>query len=136
MIIFVALLVYCGVWSVQAEWAAESIWCWPDFPLSESSSIAFLTSLWSKSFLPENVCIQEYPITEYQPIYFAAKSFDDAKSKLRVWAASIPRPFDVRYNAYTQTVEVLEHKSQVMNLVKDIKSDMDLLHSSLAKLSS
>jgi len=37
-----------------------------------------------KEFLPENVCVQEYPITEYQPIYFAAKSFDDAKSKLRL----------------------------------------------------
>ncbi|XP_067947016.1 protein henna-like [Watersipora subatra] len=87
-----------------------------------------------KEFIPSETCEQTYPITEYQPVYFAASSFDDAKNKLRTWASTIPRKFDVRYNSYTQSVEVMQHKDQVLNLVKDIRSDMDLLESSLRKL--
>jgi len=88
-----------------------------------------------KDFIPNEMCTQEYPITEYQPVYFAANSFEDAKNKLRSWATGIPRAFNVRYNAYTQSIEVLQHKDQVLNLVKDIRGDMDLLESSLRKLS-
>ena len=35
------------------------------------------------TFDPAKTCDQEYPITSFQPIYFAADSFDDAKAKLR-----------------------------------------------------
>jgi phenylalanine-4-hydroxylase len=34
-------------------------------------------------FDPFCACIQPYPITTYQPIYFLAESFKDAKEKLR-----------------------------------------------------
>ena len=43
----------------------------------------------------------------------------------RSWATGIPRAFDVRYNAYTQSIEVLQHKDQVLNLVKDIRGKCD-----------
>ncbi|KAJ0056832.1 hypothetical protein NL108_000618, partial [Boleophthalmus pectinirostris] len=33
-------------------------------------------------FEPEKTCLQKYPITEYQPVYFIAESFDDAKEKV------------------------------------------------------
>jgi phenylalanine-4-hydroxylase len=49
---------------------------------------------------------QDYPITEYQPLYFIAKSFDDAKAKLQAYSSSFARPFNVRYNPYTQSIEV------------------------------
>ncbi|SPQ97502.1 unnamed protein product (mitochondrion) [Plasmodiophora brassicae] len=48
----------------------------------------------------------EYPITTYQPTYFLASSFDDATAKMRDFADSLPRPFQVRYNAMTQALEV------------------------------
>jgi phenylalanine-4-hydroxylase len=35
-----------------------------------------------KPFDPEVTGDQEYPITEYQPTYFVAESFDDVKDKL------------------------------------------------------
>jgi len=35
-----------------------------------------------KPFDPEVTGEQEYPITEYQPTYFVAESFDDVKDKL------------------------------------------------------
>lgn len=34
-------------------------------------------------FDPDKTCLQKYPITEYQPIYFVADSFEDAKEKVR-----------------------------------------------------
>lgn len=34
-------------------------------------------------FNPEKTCLQKYPITEFQPVYFVAESFEDAKEKVR-----------------------------------------------------
>lgn len=34
-------------------------------------------------FDPDKTCIQKYPITEYQPVYFVADSFENAKEKVR-----------------------------------------------------
>jgi phenylalanine-4-hydroxylase len=35
-----------------------------------------------RPFNPEITGVQDYPITEYQPVYFVAESFADAKDKL------------------------------------------------------
>lgn len=35
-----------------------------------------------RNFDPEKTGVQTYPITEYQPIYYVAESFQDAKDKL------------------------------------------------------
>ena len=48
----------------------------------------------------------EYPITEYQPVYYQAASFDDAKAKMQAFSNSFARPFNVRYNPYSQVIEV------------------------------
>ena len=40
-------------------------------------------------FDPAKTGVQEYPITEYQPVYFVAESFEDAKSKLRFAPCSV-----------------------------------------------
>ncbi len=34
-------------------------------------------------FNPYKTGVQEYPITQYQPLYYVAESFEDAKAKLR-----------------------------------------------------
>lgn len=34
-------------------------------------------------FDPVKTSLQKYPITEYQPIYFVAESFEDGKEKVR-----------------------------------------------------
>lgn len=35
-----------------------------------------------REFDPETTGQQKYPITEYQPIYYVANSFEDAKEKM------------------------------------------------------
>nr|1J8T_A Chain A, PHENYLALANINE-4-HYDROXYLASE [Homo sapiens]1J8U_A Chain A, PHENYLALANINE-4-HYDROXYLASE [Homo sapiens]1KW0_A Chain A, Phenylalanine-4-hydroxylase [Homo sapiens]1LRM_A Chain A, Phenylalanine-4-hydroxylase [Homo sapiens]1MMK_A Chain A, Phenylalanine-4-hydroxylase [Homo sapiens]1MMT_A Chain A, Phenylalanine-4-hydroxylase [Homo sapiens] len=57
----------------------------------------------------EKTAIQNYTVTEFQPLYYVAESFNDAKEKVRNFAATIPRPFSVRYDPYTQRIEVLDN---------------------------
>ncbi|XP_022792215.1 phenylalanine-4-hydroxylase-like isoform X2 [Stylophora pistillata] len=86
-----------------------------------------------RPFEPEKIAVQSYPITKYQPVYFVADSFQSAKEKVREFAAKIPRPFSVRYNPYTQSVEVLDSKDQIMKLANDIKGDVATLQEALGK---
>ncbi|CAF3374473.1 unnamed protein product [Rotaria sp. Silwood1] len=84
-------------------------------------------------FDPFRASIQPYPITSYQPTYFLAESFKDAKEKLRQYALTIPRPFSVHYNPYTQTIEVINGKVQIENMVRTLRNDMDVVLDALRK---
>ena len=48
----------------------------------------------------------EYPITTYQPTYFVAESMMDVKSQMRAFCEKVSRPFHLRYNPLTQTVQL------------------------------
>lgn len=50
------------------------------------------------------------------------------------FANSIPRPFGVRYNAYTQSIEVLDSKHQISNLMNNINSEFQILQNAVEKL--
>lgn len=85
-------------------------------------------------FDPVVTGLQKYPITQYQPVYFLAESFADARMKLHDYAFKIPRPALYRYNPYTQSVETLSSEKQVSSFAKDIKSDLGLVVESLGRL--
>ncbi|KAK3517905.1 hypothetical protein QTP70_027308 [Hemibagrus guttatus] len=85
-------------------------------------------------FEPEKTSMQKYPITEFQPVYYIAESFEDGKEKVRKYAATIPRPFSLRYNAYTQSIEVLDNTQKLSNLADSISSEMGILCSALQKM--
>jgi len=87
-----------------------------------------------KSFDPQAAAVQKYPITQYQPVYFVAESFKDAKDKVREFSRSLQRPFDVYYNPYTQRIEVLDKKEKLVRFANKIKSDVQLLTSALGHL--
>ena len=52
----------------------------------------------------------------------------------REFAKTIPRPFSVRYNPYTQSVDVLKDRDAVQRLVSDIKYEIDTLQNALPKM--
>jgi len=85
-------------------------------------------------FDPPKTSLQTYPISEYQPVYFVAESFADAKQKLVEFATRIPRPFSVRYNPYTQSVELINSRHQVETLVRDINCEIQTLLDALKKI--
>ncbi|CAB3405293.1 unnamed protein product [Caenorhabditis bovis] len=85
-------------------------------------------------FDPAVTSVTKYPITEYQPKYFLAESFASAKNKLKSWAATVPRPFQIRYNAYTQRVEILDKVGALQRLARDIRNDISTLEDALGKV--
>lgn len=87
-----------------------------------------------REFEPEKTGSQPYPITEYQPIYYVAESFDDAKVKLQGFCDKIPRPFTVRYDPYTQQVDVLDSKDKILNLASKLQDDFGILRDAVNRL--
>ena len=54
---------------------------------------------------PHAASVQDYPITTYQPVYYIAESFEDAKIKQQQYTQTLMRPFNVMYDFRTQTIE-------------------------------
>jgi len=86
-------------------------------------------------FDPPKTAAQSYPVTEFQPVYFVADSFEDAKEKMRSFAATIPRKFAVMYNPYTLSVEVLDNPLQMASYAADIKAEIARIEDALKKYS-
>ena len=63
-----------------------------------------------------------------------ADSFKQMKDEVREYAATLQRPFAVRYNAYTQSIEVLDSKDKLIRLSSVIKGDLSALMSALEKM--
>lgn len=59
-----------------------------------------------KPFDPFVCARQTYPISTMQPLYFVADSFEDAKTKMIEFSQSLRKPFNVRYNPLTQSIDV------------------------------
>lgn len=87
-----------------------------------------------RPFEPSKTAVQPYQDQEYQPIYYVAESFEDAKEKFRRWVATMSRPFEVRYNPHTQRVEILDSVDRLDNLVSQMNLEMLHLTTALTKL--
>jgi phenylalanine-4-hydroxylase len=85
-------------------------------------------------FDPSITANQKYPITEYQPTYFVADSFATAKDRLKQFAATMDRPFSVRYNPYTQSVEIVDNRHQLTTMIKEVQSQLSTLAAAIQKL--
>jgi phenylalanine-4-hydroxylase len=55
---------------------------------------------------PDAAAAQGYPITEYQPVYFVARSLQQAKQRMRAYCENLPRPFHARYNPVSESIWV------------------------------
>eukprot|EP00922_Rhytidocystis_sp_ex-Travisia-forbesii_P019860 GHVS01029329.1.p1 GENE.GHVS01029329.1~~GHVS01029329.1.p1 ORF type:complete len:508 (+),score=37.64 GHVS01029329.1:83-1525(+) len=53
---------------------------------------------------PFSAALQEYPITTYQPIYYAAKSLQEVKEKMLSYCEQLSKPFSLRFDAVTHTI--------------------------------
>ncbi|XP_053689323.1 protein henna [Sabethes cyaneus] len=87
-----------------------------------------------REFEPIKTGEQKYPITQYQPVYFVSNSFEEAIQKMVQFANTIPRPFGVRYNAYTQSVEILDSKPQIADMLRNIHGEFEILQNAFKKL--
>eukprot|EP01012_Entosiphon_sulcatum_P013023 TRINITY_DN1829_c1_g1_i1.p1 TRINITY_DN1829_c1_g1~~TRINITY_DN1829_c1_g1_i1.p1 ORF type:complete len:450 (-),score=91.72 TRINITY_DN1829_c1_g1_i1:311-1630(-) len=76
-----------------------------EYCLSEKKIYDYVRQI--RPFDPFEACTREYPITKYQPVYYVSESFSDAAAKMREYAKSLSRPFQVKYNPYTNSVSTL-----------------------------
>lgn len=61
-----------------------------------------------KELTIEEASTTSYDVTTYQPLYFVASSFEQARQQLIEFAKSMDRPFTVEYDEKTQTIIVHE----------------------------
>ncbi|KAL6077913.1 phenylalanine 4-monooxygenase [Balamuthia mandrillaris] len=87
-------------------------------------------------FNPFETCNTKYPITEYQPLYYVADSFERAKNQMRMFAQSLDRPFTIRYNPYTESVEVVDTMDKLLHIATNLQNEASLLVSAMSQLSS
>ncbi|XP_013179016.1 PREDICTED: tryptophan 5-hydroxylase 1 [Papilio xuthus] len=89
-----------------------------------------------KRFDPDVTVTEDCIITSYQNAYYYTDSFEEAKEKMRAFAESIQRPFGVRYNPYTQSVEVLSNAQKITALVRELRGDICIVSSAIKKISA
>lgn len=87
-----------------------------------------------RAFEPASTAVQQYQDQEYQPIYYVAESFEDAKDKFRRWVSTMSRPFEVRFNPHTGRVEVLDSVDRLESLVNQLNTEILHLSNAITKL--
>nr|AGS83411.1 tph [Schmidtea mediterranea] len=86
-----------------------------------------------QKFDPKTVMEQECLVTTFQNAYFFTTSFEDAKDKMREFAKTIKKPFDVHYNPYTQMIETLDSTDSLTNVIDNIKGELATITNALRK---
>ncbi|XP_075784217.1 tryptophan 5-hydroxylase 1 isoform X1 [Pelodiscus sinensis] len=87
-----------------------------------------------KPFDPKVTCKQECIITTFQDVYFVSESFEEAKEKMREFAKTIKRPFGVKYNPYTQSMQILKDTKSIASMVNELRHDLDIINDALNKM--
>lgn len=58
------------------------------------------------------------------------------RTLISVYAENIQRPFGVKYNPYTQTVDVLSSAKRITAAVSELRGDLSIVSSALRKVSA
>ncbi|KER19257.1 hypothetical protein T265_11906 [Opisthorchis viverrini] len=87
-----------------------------------------------KPFVPEEVMREECLVTTFQRGYFETPSFEDATEKMRKFAKTIRRPFDVIYEPYTESIRIIDSVDKVGSILLDVTTQLTSLTHTLEKL--
>ncbi|XP_053249874.1 tyrosine 3-monooxygenase [Podarcis raffonei] len=88
-----------------------------------------------RDFHPDSTAVQPYQDQAYQPVYFVSESFSDAKAKLRAYAAHIKRPFSVKYDPYTYSIELLDNPQKIRHSLEIVRDELHSLIDALNVIS-
>lgn len=88
-----------------------------------------------KEFVAEETALVEYNDAEYQVVYYVAQSFEDAKEKIKQYAAKhLDRPYELVYDPYTCSIHELDTLGELAKLSDSIQADSRRLQSAIDKL--
>ncbi|NWV69490.1 TY3H monooxygenase, partial [Malurus elegans] len=88
-----------------------------------------------KPFDPEVTAVHPYQDQAFQPVYFIAENLEDAKVKLQSYAVKVKKPFALRYDPFTGSVEILSMAQKVKRALHQIKEELKSLCLALENLS-
>ncbi|XP_037244168.1 tyrosine 3-monooxygenase-like isoform X3 [Falco rusticolus] len=88
-----------------------------------------------KPFDPEVTAVHPYQDQAFQPVYFVAENFEDAKAKLQNYAMKIKKPFSLHYDPFTSSVEVMNTPQKVKRTLCQMKEELKNLCLVLENLS-
>ncbi|XP_054844621.1 tyrosine 3-monooxygenase-like [Eublepharis macularius] len=88
-----------------------------------------------KPFDPETMAVWPYQDQVFQPVYFVAEHFEDAKAKLQKYACRIKKPFSLHYDPFTSSIEVLDSPQKVKEVISYLKDELGHLCQAFEKLS-
>lgn len=101
---------------------------------TRNNSPSRISRYFHQSSLTEKIEFLSFLDEDYQPIYFLSETFEDAKEKLRIYAKSLKRPYDLVYDAHTQSLRILDNVKVVHDLSAQLKLEMDVLEHALDRL--
>ncbi|XP_018020964.1 tyrosine 3-monooxygenase [Hyalella azteca] len=88
-----------------------------------------------REFEPSVTAVQPYQDQDYQDVYFVAESITDAQSKFRRWAAAtLTRPYEVRYDPFSCSVEVLNSHRALTRAAGGLLHELVNITAALEKL--
>ncbi|VDL36950.1 unnamed protein product [Hymenolepis diminuta] len=80
-----------------------------------------------KPFIPADVVEAECMVTAYQKAYFTTGTFKEAEDIVRHFVLQFKRPFAIRYNPFTESVEIVDNHKKLGVALEDIKAHMSAL---------
>lgn len=88
-----------------------------------------------KEFVPEETAVETYDDAEYQVTYYVAQSFEDAKMKIKEYAAKhLDRDYELAYDPYSNSIRVLDSLDRLDVFADSIKGDMMRLSQAISKI--
>uniref|UniRef100_A0A663EDJ2 Biopterin-dependent aromatic amino acid hydroxylase family profile domain-containing protein n=1 Tax=Aquila chrysaetos chrysaetos TaxID=223781 RepID=A0A663EDJ2_AQUCH len=88
-----------------------------------------------KPFDPEVTAVHPYQDQAFQPVYFIAENLEDAKSKLQNYVMKIKKPFSLRYDPFTSSIEVMNAPQKVKRALCQMREELKNLCLALENLS-
>uniref|UniRef100_A0A8C1ZTA4 Tyrosine hydroxylase 2 n=1 Tax=Cyprinus carpio TaxID=7962 RepID=A0A8C1ZTA4_CYPCA len=74
-------------------------------------------------FNPAETAVQPYQDQSYQPVYFLGVFSDDLQ-----YLSAIQKPFSIRYDPYTYSMEVLDELCKIQNALGQMRDDLKIFN--------
>ncbi|XP_025098856.1 tryptophan 5-hydroxylase 1-like isoform X2 [Pomacea canaliculata] len=85
-------------------------------------------------FDPDTTAVQEYKDDDLQPIYFVVESFEEMMDKMRQYSLRIRRPYEVHFDPYTQSVQILNSKDMLHQQTRALRTELDNLQRAIDRI--
>ncbi|XP_071113625.1 tyrosine 3-monooxygenase-like [Haliotis cracherodii] len=87
-----------------------------------------------RPFDPFKTAVLKYDDEDLQPLYVVVESFEDMMDKMRNFASQIKRPYEVQYDPYTQSVQLLNTKGVLHSVARNLKGQLENLQHAIDKI--